>query len=404
MKTVIRVVAFVFCSSAVALFGSGSSPTWVGTWACSPYADAKLVEPRPAAGDTLRQIVRVSIGGSRVRLRISNACGATALVLDHVHLAHAAGQDAIDPSSDRTVMFHGQPRVSVPAGGLMVSDPVDFPLAPRSDVAITMRFSEVPAVLTLHPGSRTTSYLETGDGVSAEKLAGATKVVRWYFINGLDVVAADTQHAAAVLGDSITDGYGTTTDHNNRWTDGLVQRLQSNPVTAGIGLLNEGIGGNRLLRDGNGPNALARFDRDVLAQTNVRWLIILEGVNDLGTGTTARKHGEPFASAAEIIGALEQLILRARTHGLKVMGGTITPFAGHEYFSPESEAARREVNNWIRTSGQFDAVIDFDAALRDSKIPDRLAAEFDCGDHLHPSVAGYQRMADAVDLALFAGN
>jgi lysophospholipase L1-like esterase len=283
----------------------------------------------------------------------------------------------------------------------MVSDPVDFALAPRSDVAITMRVGEVPAVLTLHPGSRTTSYLKNGDGVSVEKLAEATKVVRWYFINGLDVVASDTQHATAVLGDSITDGYGTTTDHNNRWTDGLAKRLQSNPATAGIGLLNEGIGGNRLLRDGNGPNALARFDRDVLAQTSVRWLIILEGVNDLGTGTAARKHGESFASAGDIIGALEQLILRARTHGLKVVGGTITPFAGHEYFSPESEAARQEVNNWIRTSGRFDAVIDFDAALRDAKAPDRLAAEFDCGDHLHPSVIGYQRMADAVDLSVF---
>lgn len=401
MKTFLRVVVFVFCSSAALLWGADSTSTWVGTWACSPYADAKLPEPRPAAGDTLRQIVRVSMGGSQLRLRISNANGATALVLESVHLARAVGADAIDPATDRVVTFNGATRVSVSAGALMVSDPVDFPLAPLSDVAITLRFAEVPAVLTLHPGSRTTSYLKSGDAVSAEKLENAVTVVRWFFINGLDVIATEPRRALVVLGDSITDGYGTTTDHNNRWTDGLSRRLRENPATADIGLLNQGIGGNRLLHDGNGPNALARFDRDVLAQTGARWLVILEGVNDLGTAVDGRSRGEPFASGKDIIGALDQLIVRARTHGLKVIGGTIMPFGGHRYFSPESEADRVEVNKWIRTSGRFDAVIDFDAALRDPNAHDRLAPQFDCGDHLHPSVAGYQRMAEVVDLNLF---
>jgi len=400
MKIVVRLLAFVLCSSAVALFGADVTPAWVGTWACSPYADAKLTEPRPASGDTLRQIIRVSIGGSQVRLRISNAAGATALVVESVHLARSLGQGAIDPATDRVVTFNGASQVSVSAGALMISDPVDFPVAPLSEVAISMRFVDVPAVLTLHPGSRTTSYLKTGDAASAEKLENPTTVVRWFFINGLDVIAAEPEHALVVLGDSITDGYGTTTDHNNRWTDGLAQRLRANPATANVGLLNEGIGGNRLLRDGNGPNALARFDRDVIAQTGARWLVILEGVNDLGTAVEPRKRGGSFATAKDIIAALDQLIVRARAHGLKVFGGTITPFAGHSYFSPESEADRAEVNRWIRTSGRFDAVIDFDAFTRDPAKPDQLLPAYDSGDHLHP-VAGYPAMGNYVDLKLF---
>lgn len=402
MKAFLRVFVFFCCLGYLVDFRVDASEAWLGTWACSPYADAKLPEPRPAPGDTLRQIVRISVGGSAVRLRLSNSCGATALQLASVHLAQSIGSDAIDPATDRRVTFQGGERVSVPSGALVVSDPIDLTLEAGSHVAITLRFAEVPEVLTLHPGSRTTSYLKAGDAVAAERLPGATPVVRWYFINGLDVLTAGRGHAIVALGDSITDGYGTTTDHDNRWTDGLATRLRSNPATAELGLLNEGIGGNRLLRNGNGPNALARFDRDVLAQTGVRWLVVLEGVNDLGTGVEARKRGESFATADDIIGALEQLITRAHTHGIKVIGGTIGPFGGHSYFSPESEQDRVKVNEWIRKSGRFDAVIDFDAALRDPNAPERMAAEFDCGDHLHPSVGGYQRMAETVDLSYFS--
>ena len=260
-------------------------------------------------------------------------------------------------------------------------------------------------MLTAHGGSRTTSYLQSGDALSAVSLAEATKFTRWYFINGIDVVAPLAAAAIVMLGDSITDGYGTTPDHNTRWPDELVRRLQVRPDTAGIGVLNVSIGGNRLLRDGLGPNTLARFERDVLGQTGARWVVLLNGINDIGTRLAARKEGADYASAADIIAAYEQILVRAHSQRLKVIGGTIIPYAGAGfYWSADGEADRQQINHWIRTSGRFDAVIDFDAALRDPAHPDHLAAPFDSGDHLHPSTAGYRRMAEIVSLDIFATN
>ena len=210
--------------------------------------------------------------------------------------------------------------------------------------------------------------------------------------------------AVVILGDSITDGRGSTTNGNDRWPDVLARRLQASPETDTVGVLNAGIGGNRLLRDGLGPHALARLDRDVLAQAGVRWLILLEGINDIGTAAGARAKGEPAATADDIIGAYAQIIERARARGIRVYGATIMPFEGFSYagyFTPESEADRHKVNAWIRTSGRFDAVIDFDALTRDPERPARLSAAVDGGDHLHPSAAGYRIMGEAVDLALF---
>jgi lysophospholipase L1-like esterase len=376
--------------------------SWVGTWATSPLAET----PAPGValeGATLRQIVRVSVGGSKVRLRLSNVFGTTVLSLHGVHLAAAAPAGAIRPGSDRPLLFHGEASVTIPAGAVMLSDPIDFELPPLSDVAVSIYFKTVPAMLTAHPGSRANSYLLAGDQLAASELSAATKTVHWYFINGLEVVAPNTSPAAVVLlGDSITDGYGTTTDGNNRWTDELARRLQANAATRGIGVLNHGIGGNRLLRDGLGPNALARFERDVLTQTGVRWVVVLEGINDLGTRVAARTKNEPFASAADIIAAYDQMIERAHAHGIRVIGATILPFNGSKsYWAEDGDADRQTINTWIRTSGRFDAVIDFDAALRAPDQPDHLKREFDCGDHLHPSLTGYAEMARVVDLALF---
>ncbi len=209
----------------------------------------------------------------------------------------------------------------------------------------------------------------------------------------------------SVLGDSITDGRGSTTNGNDRWPDVLARRLQASPATAQVAVLNAGLGGNRLLRDGLGPNALARFDRDVLAQAGVRWLIVLEGINDIGTAAGAREKGEPAATADDIIGAYAQIIERARAHDIRVHGATIMPFEGFTYagyYTPEGEADRQRVNAWIRASGLFDAVIDFDAATRDPERPPRLSAAVDGGDHLHPSAAGYRIMGESIDLKLFS--
>ncbi|MBV9083333.1 MAG: SGNH/GDSL hydrolase family protein [Acidobacteriaceae bacterium] len=386
--------------------GRAGVPTaahWIGTWASSPQAsDNTNAPPAPGfASNTLRQIVHVSVGGKRLRVRFSNSFGATALPIAAAHIALSAGGSAIKPQTDKALTFDGNPSVNIPAGALIVSDPLDFDVAPLGDLAITIRLTAASNPVTTHPGSRATSYLETGDAVSASDLPNAAHIDHWYFLNGVDV-EAESGAAVAILGDSITDGHGSTTNDNNRWTDNLARRLHSNSATASVGVLNHGIGGNRLLHDGLGPNALARFDRDILAQTSVRWLVVLEGINDIGTGASARAHGEEPPSAQDLIDAYKQIIVRAHTHNIRVYGATILPYQGAFYFRPEGEATRQAVNNWIRTSGNFDGVIDFDAATRDPRNPSHLSPAVDSGDHLHPSVRGYEMMADAVDLKLFA--
>jgi len=277
-----------------------------------------------------------------------------------------------------------------------------------SDLAITIHFETAPAGQTGHPGSRATSYLVHGDMVSAAELPEPKKVEHWYFIAAVEVTAPPKAAAIAALGDSITDGHGATTDGNNRWTDVLAQRLQTENAKHPRAVINEGIGGNRLLLDGLGPNALARFDEDVLAPAGVRYAIVLEGVNDLGMTT---REGEIAASEHEalvrrILSAYEQMIMRAHAHGIEVIGATILPFVGSQFYhpGPATEADRQAINEWIRTRGHFDAVIDFDKVVRDPEHPDHLLAKFDSGDHLHPSVAGYAAMAQAIPLTLFAAD
>jgi lysophospholipase L1-like esterase len=243
--------------------------------------------------------------------------------------------------------------------------------------------------------------LQPGVDVSAADLPGAVPVEHWYFLDRIDVWADARARAVVVLGDSITDGRGSTTDANNRWPNLLARRLLAEPATARVAVLNQGAGGNRVLRDGIGPNMLARFDRDVLSVPRARWLVVLAGINDIGTATGARARGEPAASARELIAAYRQMLARAHDHGMLVYGATLLPFEGFgAYYGPEAEADRQALNGWIR-SGELDGVIDFDAAARDPGAPTRLAPAVDGGDHLHPSAAGYRIMADSVDLALF---
>jgi lysophospholipase L1-like esterase len=284
----------------------------------------------------------------------------------------------------------------------MFSDPIAFPIAALSDLAVTFQTGSVPDGITGHPGSRETSYLASGAQVSSPMLADAVTTDHWYILDGVDVEASTDAAAVVTLGDSITDGRGSITNQNTRWPDYLARNLAADERLRGVAVLNQGIGGNRILRDGLGPNALSRFDRDVIAQSGVRWVLVFEGVNDVG-GTKASTDSEQASTVADdLIAAYQQFILRAHTHGLRIYGATITPFGKSFYFSDATETARQKVNAWIRTSGQFDAVVDFDKAVRDPTEPAQLAPDTDSGDHLHLNSDGYKRMAAAIDLKLFA--
>ena len=399
MSCAVALVAAACAATTASKSGRSIPEPWVGTWGTAP----QLVEPAnmpPApglTGNTLRQVVRVSIGGSRVRVRLSNTFGNAPLVIKAARMARSAGGSAIDTSGTVALTFAGQSSVTIPAGDAVISDAFDFALAPRTNVALTIHFGAVPSALTGHPGSRTTSYLHVDSVVDAPALPDAVETVHWYVITGIDVIA-EPGAAVVVLGNSITDGRGSTTDQQNRWPDELANRLHARRGTVHIAVLNQGIGGNCVVFTCLGPAALDRFDRDVLGQSNARWLIILEGVNDIGR---VRSAADRDSVVQQLIAAYQQMIARARARGMRVYGATILPFGGSFYDRPESEAARQAVNAWIRTSGAFDAVIDTDAALRDPAQPARLLPAADTGDHLHPNELGHRMIAAAVNLALF---
>jgi lysophospholipase L1-like esterase len=388
--------------------------TWIASWGASQQIpEQQNALPADDLRDaTVRQIFHLSAGGAALRVHLSNAFGVGALHFTSVHIARplSPAGSAIDPTSDRQITFAGNPDVTIPPGAEWVSDPIEIPVAPLSDVAVSFHIDLPPAGETSHPGSRATSYYVHGDLVSAPNFAEPQHVDHWFQVSGIDVLAAPeaAQGAGAVvaLGDSITDGHGATTNGNDRWTDALAARLQASPATRNIGVSNQGIGGNHILTDGLGPNALARFDRDVLAPTGVRWVIVFEAVNDLG-GLAIKGEVPPAdhaALVARIIAAYQQIIARAHAHGLRVYGATITPYVGSGYYHPGplSEADRQAVNRWIRAAGHFDGVIDFDTVVRDPNHPDQLLPAYDCGDHLHPSPAGYKAMGAAIPLTLFA--
>src|SRR5487761_1356733 len=382
---------------------------WVGTWAASQ----QIPEPRNALPSadltdaTLRETVHVSRGGSMIRVHLSNAFGTQALHLTSVHIARptASGSSAIDPASDHALLFSGCPDVIIPPDAEYISDPIAYPLAALSDLTVSMHVEEEPGQQTGHPGSRQTTFYAHGDLTGAADMPSAKKVEHWYMLSGVDVQGSSGAYSIVALGDSITDGHATTTNGNDRWTDVLAQRLQANAGTRNAGVLNQGIGGNHLLTDGLGPNALARFDRDVLAQSGVRYLIVLEGINDIGDVGRAESAAQETRDQLvhRMIGAYQQIIARAHAHGIKVYGATVMPDGGSRYYHPDaaSEHERQQVNAWIREPGHFDAVIDFDKVMADPANPQQLLPAYDSGDHLHPGPAGYRAMAQAIPLSLF---
>jgi lysophospholipase L1-like esterase len=389
---------------------TGAKPqVWIASWGASQQVPEpqNALAPDDLRDATVRQVFHLSAGGAAIRVHLSNAFGSMPLHFTAVHIAHplSATSATIDPATDRALAFAGSAEVTVPAGAEFVSDPVDSPVAALSDLAVTFHLDAPPMPETGHPGSRATSWQVHGDSVAAADFKDAKQIDHWYQVSEIDVLALPGAASVVTLGDSITDGHGATTNGNDRWTDVLSFRLQASAGTRNIGVSNQCIGGNHVLTDGLGPNALARFDRDVLAPAGVRWVIVFEGVNDLGG---LARNGE--VSSAEhavfvqrVIAVYEQIVARAHAHGLRVIGGTITPYVGSDYYHPGalSEADRQAVNQWIRAVGHFDAVIDFDSVVADPNHPDRLLPAYDSGDHLHPSPAGYRAMGNAIPLGLF---
>jgi len=341
-------------------------------------------------------IAHTSIGGRRVRIELSNAFGSAPLVIGAAHIALRDTESAIIPASDRALLFAGHPTAWIPPGATEISDAVDMDVPAFSDLAVSIYIPDTAATDTMHAvGLHTTYVSKEGDATGASTMADATTTQSFYFLTNVDVAAPPSAAAIVTFGDSITDGAVSTPNTDHSWPSFLARRLAASGG-ANIAVLNQGISGNRLLRDGAGVNALARFDRDVLAQPGVKWLMILEGINDIGLSSAS----DPVTSD-DLIAALKQLIERAHEHGMKVIGGTLTPYEGAAYYRESGEPIRMAVNQWIRSSGAFDAVVDFEAATRDPEHPKQFRPGFNNGDHLHPNDAGYQAMADTIDLSVF---
>jgi len=371
---------------------SMAASKWVGTWACAPYAAGTNTPPAPyLENNTLRQIVRCSIGGDTLRVKFSNITAATPVTLNSVSIAVQAqtGGSAIDLATLKQLQFNGSASVTMAAYAEVISDPVAFPLTPGMNLTISIHYGQCKTAsdMTHHYGSRTDSYLLAGDQTQAATFGGAVVIERWYTIATIDVLMPDSAAAVAVLGNSITDGYGLHGGPNNKWTDKFSERLLANPATAQVGVLNLGIGATLLTTSGVG-----RFQHDILDQSGLRWIIVFYGVNDINAGL----------SANDIINACKNLIAQAHAHSVRIYGATITPFKGHSYYSTAHEAVRKEVNQWISTPGNFDRWIDFDKALRDPADAEKLQAAYS-NDWLHPNAEGYKLLGASVDLNLFVG-
>jgi len=407
------------------LLAQSAAEHWVGTWSTSevgrpqtppvampgppPFMPNQCPPVPPAAptfthfsNQTLRQIVHTSIGGSRVRIVLSNRYGTSPLTIGAVHLALRDKDSAIQQGSGRPLTFSGKPTLTIPPGAVAYSDPVNLTVPQMGDLAIDLYLpgtTDTAAPLTMHNAAFQTSYVsEAGNHAGSAKVPISATTQSWFIVHRVEVAAPSSVGGLVTFGDSITDGTRSTPDTNNRWPDQLARRMLSQAPPLRMGVMNAGIAGNRVLSDAAftaGINAQARFDQNVLAQPGVTHVVFMEGINDIGGGRE-----NPAPSADDVIGAHKQIIERAHARGLKIFGATLTPFYGAAYYTEVGEAKRRAVNEWIRTSKAYDGVIDFDKATRDPNDPKKLLAQYDSCDHLHPSDAGYKAMAEAIDLGL----
>jgi lysophospholipase L1-like esterase len=397
---------------AAAAFSAAAQTHWVATWGASPAPQLANADQMRAANllfanQTLREIVHTSAGGDEMRIRLSNAYGTKTLDLGSVHVAVRSTESAIVAGSDREVTFGGRAAVSIPADAYVLSDPIKLRTPIAGDLAISIFVPGAAAGAGIHYSAQQTSFVAAGNQTAAASLINPVKITSWVFLSSVEVLNAESASTLVAFGDSITDGARSSVDANHRWPNVLAARLLREHGPR-IGVLDAGIGGNRILHDPAdnprfGVNGLARFDRDVLAQPNVKYLIILEGINDLGHPGQSAPASETV-SAEDVIAGLRQMIDRAHEKGIKVYGATLTPFEGTTipgYFTPEKEVKRKAINDWIRTGHAFDGVVDFDKAIRDPQHPDRMLAKYDGGDRLHPGDAGYEAMGQAIDLALF---
>jgi lysophospholipase L1-like esterase len=385
------------------------SERWIGTWGAGPGGPPLPANTQTFTDQTLRLIVHSSIGGNRVRIRLSNEMGSTPLRIGAAHIALRAGGADIQAGTDRVLTFSGNPGITIPPGAPVLSDPVELSVPALSDLSISLYLPGTVGATTIHGTASQTNYVSlAGDFTGAASLPTARTILSWPFLTEVDVEGGQAAGGAAIvtLGNSITDGTRSTPDTNNRWPDWLARRLQTvrdpiQGINARLGVINRGISGNRLLSnpaEGSlaGRSIQERFDRDVLAAAGVRYMTLMIGINDIGNSSSANP-----VSADDLIAGYRQVIARAHAKGIAVYGATLTPFEGAGYYSPEKEVVRQAVNNWIRSSDEFDAVIDFDRVTRDSGHPTRLLPAYDSGDHLHPNDLGYQAMGNAVPLELF---
>ena len=371
---------------------------WVGTWGTAPQLVERHNNP-PAPGltnNSLREIVQVSIGGKKVRLKLTNEFSTEATEIKAVELAIAktAGSSSeIDEATTVSLTFNGESGVTIPANGTVISDAVNFKMGDRQNVAITIHYGSASPSVSGHPGSRTTSYLKEGNTTD---FTGAIRTDHWYSIQTLEVEAPKKAGAIAILGNSITDGRGSTTNEQNRWADVLSRRLLANKATKRVGVLNMGIGGNCVLGGGLGPAAVNRYQRDLFGQEGVKWIILFEAVNDLGYARNG------VQTAERIIEVYKKIIYEAHQKGIRVFGATITPFKGNNYYSEDHEKGRSTINTWIRTTDLLDGVIDFDQAVRNPQDPEAMQAQFLFeNDWLHLNAKGYETMGNSIDLNLF---
>jgi lysophospholipase L1-like esterase len=392
-------VCAVLTGAGLAHAAKNAATNWVATWGSSPVAPLPANNTNPGfTNQTVRMIVHTSVGGSQVRVRLSNAFGTDPLSIGAVHIALRSKDSSTAPGSDHALTFGGSGTVTIPPGALSLSDPVKLDVPAMGNLVVSVFLPGPTGQATWHPAAHETTYIsKPGDFSAQADMPVDRTVASWFYLTDVEVATPKPTFAIVTLGDSITDGTNSTTGANRRWPNFLSQRLAEKHMS--LAVVDQGIGGNRILHDLTGPNALERFDRDVLAQTGVGYVTVLLGINDIGHSTTGTPP-QPV-TADELIAGHKQMIERAHAMGLRIVGCTLTPYEGASYFSPEGETKREAINEFIRHGGAYDGAIDFDAATRDPQHPTKFLPTYDSGDHLHPNDAGYQAMANAIDLSLF---